>query len=281
MLHDLCSPPSGLCAIFSRVTAEGVVLVVALPIILIVCARKRIMSESLAIMLLFASLIAWQQAFEVVPAVTDRTQMSIAANISCEALVHPVASSVPMRSPQRVHSLLAQRFAGKDVVEIGSGGGDGISCFARSAHSAVAIEQDAAGCKKLRDRQRAGALSFRVLCGSYASVAPDADVYTWWQGQQQLDLPNRAVLGHLAAMVRHGKVRKDAVAVLLFDHKAPGDMGDWRSLHRLADWSKRVVFDERASGGCSHRQSNAQGRLCHRAHGAFTVASIPLSRVNW
>ena len=144
-----------------------------------------------------------------------------------------------------------------------------------------AAEQDAARCKKLRDRQRAGALSFRVLCGSYASVVPDADVYTWWQGQLQLDLPNRAVLGHLAEMQRHGKVRKDAAAVLLFDHSSPGDMSDWRTFHRLANWSKRVVFDERASDGCSRRQGIAQRRNCHRAHGVFTVASIPLTRVGW
>lgn len=61
----------------------------------------------------------------------------------CMWLVKPVDRS-PDRSPQAVHSVLAARFVGQEVVEIGTHGGDGMNCFARFAKSAVAIEVRAA-----------------------------------------------------------------------------------------------------------------------------------------
>ena len=53
-----------------------------------------------------------------------------------------------------MHSVLASRFHGLDVVEIGTHGGDGMNCFAQVAKSAVAIELDPRPCELLRERAK-------------------------------------------------------------------------------------------------------------------------------
>ena len=56
-----------------------------------------------------------------------------ALRIDSATSVSPVDPS-PIRSPQVVHSVMANEFfAGKSVVEIGTRNGDGIACFARVA----------------------------------------------------------------------------------------------------------------------------------------------------
>ena len=74
--------------------------------------------------------------------------------VDCVELVPQPVDVVPIRSAQAVHSVLATRFRRKDIVEIGTRNGDGMDCFARVAHSAVAIEVDATYCLKLRERAR-------------------------------------------------------------------------------------------------------------------------------
>jgi hypothetical protein len=61
--------------------------------------------------------------------------------ISCSAAVRPV-DAVPIRSPQAVHSVLANEyFAGKHMVEIGTRNGDGISCFSKTAASSIRLSR--------------------------------------------------------------------------------------------------------------------------------------------
>ena len=96
---------------------------------------------------------------------------------NCAALVPKPMDPSPIRSPQAVHSVLAARMRGREMVEIGTRNGDGIACFSFFARSAIAIEMDERYCVKLRRRAKG---AFSVACGSYAHTTPDADVYTWW-----------------------------------------------------------------------------------------------------
>ena len=91
-----------------------------------------------------------------------------ALRIDCATAVSPVDPS-PIRSPQVVHSVMANEFfAGKSVVEIGTRNGDGIACFARVASSTTAIEMDTRYCAKLEARARSET-PFRVLCAEFGT----------------------------------------------------------------------------------------------------------------
>ena len=81
------------------------------------------------------------------------TQAAASHPVDCSQLVAPIDRS-PQRSPQAVHSVLASRFHGLDMVEIGTRGGDGMNCFAQVARSAVAIEVDPRPCELLRKRAK-------------------------------------------------------------------------------------------------------------------------------
>ena len=108
-----------------------------------------------------------------------------AASLDCKVAVNQPVDPAPIRSPQEIHTILAQRFADKDIAEIGTRNGDGINCFARVAKSAVAIEMDPEYCKKLKARSQelksGGLRSYSIHCGMYQENTPDADIYTWWQ----------------------------------------------------------------------------------------------------
>jgi len=104
---------------------------------------------------------------------------------SCAQLVEPLDSS-PNRSPQAVHDALLPLFAAKEVVEVGTHAGDGLTCFAQVAKRATAIECALRDCTKLRARaaaqRKAGLQGFDVVCSDYRIAPPiDADVFTWWQ----------------------------------------------------------------------------------------------------
>lgn len=103
----------------------------------------------------------------------------------CAASVQPV-DVTPIRSPQAVHTAMLKHVAGRDLVEIGTRNGDGMTCFSRVARSALAVELSRPYCDHLNRRsaeeQRAGRPSWTVLCQDYRSAARlDADVFTWWQ----------------------------------------------------------------------------------------------------
>eukprot|EP00966_Prymnesium_polylepis_P329463 7385156-Prymnesium_polylepis.1 len=119
---------------------------------------------------------------------------SYTPSIDCSQQVDQPVDISPIRSPQAVHSILAELFREKHVVELGTRSGDGISCFSRFTKSAVAIELEEEYCTALRLRARqlvdGGHRSFRVSCQDYRVACPDGDVYTWWeQGPHLLSLP--------------------------------------------------------------------------------------------
>ena len=206
----------------------------------------------------------------------------------CAMLVKPVDPS-PLRSPQAVHTVLAQRFIGKDVVEVGTHHGDGMNCFARTARSAIAIEIDKSACGLLRARaqklKQAGLGTYGVMCDFFPAHTPDADIFTWWREAPHLS--NERALKELRERQLTGQVRAGAIAYVLFDHGFGSDAKSWKRLRALASWHTRVPFDEYSQ--CmrmmpAHKSDSSYGnltnRVCHRARGSFTVAEIPIAHVD-
>jgi hypothetical protein len=215
--------------------------------------------------------------------------------VDCGQLVAPV-DRVPQRSPQAVHSVLAARFHGLDIVEIGTLGGDGMNCFAQVARSAVAIEVDPRSGGILR--KRVGSLvargrgNYSVLCDKYQNDAIDADAYTWWRehAPRRLHmLTNDAILRDLQQLQHRGQLRAGARAYPLFDHKLQSDMASWASLQPWATWHANVSFNECSESRWVAVRSFVSGILWpptkHRGDGGrcsgrFTVAEIPIAQWN-
>ena len=101
---------------------------------------------------------------------------------------------------------------------------------------------------------------------------PDAAVYTWWQAVPRLT--NEAVIARLALLQRHGHVRREAEAVIMFDERHTPDVTSLRRLRRRFRWSERVAFDEVSL--CLHRlpPGHPSRHWCPRARGTFTVAGL-------
>ena len=208
--------------------------------------------------------------------------------VDCSQLVAPVDRS-PQRSPQAVHSVLASRFRGLDMVEIGTHGGDGMNCFAQVARSAVAIEVDPRPCELLRKRAKSlvarGRGKYSVVCDTYQNSAIDADVYTWWR---EHPLTNEGILRDLQRLQQRGQLRAGARAYPLFDHKWPSDMASWASLQPSATWHANVSFDECIGSSWAAVRSFLRGVLWpstkhrpgERCTGWFTVAEIPIAQWN-
>ena len=178
--------------------------------------------------------------------IVNNMERPLAERSDCSVVTPPVDTS-PVRSPQAVHSLIADVVRGASVVEIGTRNGDGMACFARTAAHAVAIEVDTHYCAKLRDRATNAASEkqlFSVSCASYSKKGglPDADYYTWWQ--QVPALVNHNVLDLLGRRVRAGTVRLNATALVLFDAKHFPDKRSWDTLQKYAKWHRTVKFDE-------------------------------------
>ena len=181
---------------------------------------------------------------------SHRQDLQSVSGVDCAALILPVDIS-PIRSPLAVHTALARRFAGRDIVEIGTRAGDAISCFASVAKSAIAVEVVPKYCQALRARasELGKAASFRIICDDYRNTSLDADMITWWQQVQAgcrvcdidvaasplltsphpwLQVPmlsNDAVLRHLRRELLAGSVREGASAVLMFDPSEREDGG--------------------------------------------------------
>ena len=204
--------------------------------------------------------------------------------VNCEKVVSSPLDAPPIRSPQAVHSFIAEYAAGKALVEIGTRNGDGMACFARHAKQAVAIEYEPRYCRSLRRRAaeaiKAGALGFNVTCSDYrAGGVLDGDIITWWQ---QGALANVPALKQLLREQLAGRVREAAEAILLFDLKWHVDLRQWRALCHLAAWSTLVPFDEQSrclSKGAEKRRAH-WSETCQRAKGQFIVASIPVRNVS-
>ena len=120
----------------------------------------------------------------------------------CTAAITPADVS-PVRSPQAVHDAIAAALARsrKNVLEIGSRNGDGVSCFAQAAKAAAVIEGASSYCRSLE--KRAATLrhrekkDFAIECGFFPAacsaqplLCSHADAFTWWMlgGEQHLDI---------------------------------------------------------------------------------------------
>jgi len=207
--------------------------------------------------------------------------------MNCTELVRPRDAS-PIRSPQNIHTWLAGRFAGKDVVEVGTRYGDGMMCFAQTARSATAVELDREYCSVLRRRAahavRRGLRNFTVVCQDFKRAQLDADVFTWWE--QAPHLTNIDAVQHLRRQVESGRIRRSAEAVVLFDMSWKDDVDSLRVLIEQAAWSQNVPFDEEALCLQKQQQQLRTGKRrkdssesCERAKGRFVVAGIPLHRL--
>jgi len=193
--------------------------------------------------------------------------------------------SPPIRSPQAVHSFIASRIQGKDIVEIGTRNGDGMSCFTLHARKATAIEYDKVYCNSLRSASKNisaahnGRHGFRVTCSDYrAGGVVDADIITWWE---QTPLENIPALQHCLAEQEAGRLRDTAEAILLFDPKWRQDMAGFQKLCPLASWSVKIPFNEEALCLSQHADKPARhsSETCDRASGYFLVAGIPIKRM--
>ena len=151
--------------------------------------------------------------------------------INCTALVRPRDAS-PIRSPQNIHSWLSERFAGLDIVEIGTRNGDGMACFAQTARTAIAVEIDKPYCEILRRRAtrlvRKGTGNFTVVCEDYRKRRLDGDIFTWWE--QAPFLTNQAAIQHLRRELHAGRIRASAQAVVLFDMSWQDDVDSLKQL---------------------------------------------------
>ena len=207
--------------------------------------------------------------------------------LDCASLVPNPVDYSPKRSPQAIHTALLPKFAGKEIVEIGTRNGDGMACFARVAMHAKAVEIDEEACHKLHNRSIAlgreiGGTpeeAFSVICGGYSQLHArprrrppwwqfpslwwrdplDADIVTWWQNPAKtpgLSFENTDVLRVLSAKQRLGTIRSSAVAVFLFDAKYKPDAIDLRRYRPAAEWHIAVHFDEFAT--CCERGHRAE-----------------------
>ena len=199
---------------------------------------------------------------------------NINGKCDCSEIVSPL-DYPPIRSPQAVHSVIAEKVQDKDVIELGTRNGDGMSCFARFASTATAIEYDRTYCARLKKRASLQSpFIWSVQCvDAFRYKNFDADIITWWQQQP---LTNFAVLERLKKEQCAGRIRPSAEAILIFDEKWPKDMKDLGLLSDAFTWQQRIPFDE-------HRmcvEDATKGRdLCQRSKGAFIVASLSIAQL--
>lgn len=194
----------------------------------------------------------------------------------CESIVVP-QDYPPIRSPQAVHSFIAEKVHNKSVIELGTRNGDGISCFAHFASTAIALEYDRTYCARLEERARLQYTPpiWSVECAdAFKYKNLDADVITWWQ---QYPLTNFAVLKRLKEEQCAGRVRPSAQAILLFDEKWPKDMKDFELLRSMFSWQKSISFDEHEMCA-SDTKNEIKEDFCYRSKGVFIVASLPLAQ---
>lgn len=197
----------------------------------------------------------------------------------------------PVRSPQDVHSAIADIVRGHDVVEIGTRNGDSIMCFAQFASSATAIEFDAKYCEKLRRRSESGVAStnetarkllFATRCARFQDVYVDGDYFTWWS--EGPHLTNVAALMHLRRGQILHHIRANATALVVLSN---GEEAQHRSsrLLKLAEWKRAVNFTEPGwhlgwfpKDGARPRHEKQS--LLFPKSGTWHVVAIPLRAVD-
>lgn len=201
----------------------------------------------------------------------------------CRTVVPKPLDQVPIRSPQALHTALLPFITGRDVVEIGTRKGDGMSCFASVAKSAVAVEMDRKACAALERRaikmRSSGGSAFSVICSDYRQAKSlDADVFTWWQ--QDPFLRNFAVLRALRKQLDLGRVRATAKAIFAIDPKYGPDIYDLAALRRANWWKTNLTIDVPFDDKEACLQAKQVKTLrCDRAQGRFVLVVVPLAEV--
>ena len=201
---------------------------------------------------------------------------------TCEKAVPSPKDTPPVRSPQSVHSFIAERVAGRDLVEIGTRFGDGMACFTLYAKKATAIDINESCCKMLRASSAQIEAAhpghgYSVSCSDYRTAGVlDADIITWWE---QAPLDNIPALEQLLNEQRAGRVRNGAEAIVLFDSNWRLDMESWLKLVPHAAWSAKIPFNEGRRCVKMLGKSEDASEMCDRAVGYFVVAGFPISRM--
>jgi len=107
------------------------------------------------------------------------------AAIDCRDVVR-ANDVVPNRSPQAVHTALARRFVGRNIVEIGTQNGDGLMCFATFAQQSMGIEMDHTDCERAKKRLTKANLAVDMRCSDFMALPPNAfagaEYITWYLG---------------------------------------------------------------------------------------------------
>lgn len=197
--------------------------------------------------------------------------------VNCTNIVRNLLDYPPIRSPQEVHSVIAQIIEGKSVLELGTRNGDGIHCFSKFASSASAIEYDKRYCFKLEERAKLNSdpPAWTVKCeDALASTDLDADYITWWQ---QKPLTNHAVLMKLKQEQCNGRIRRTAKALLVFDEKWERDMRDFEYYRGVFRRQQRVKFDEHEACTNDRLRKGTGLKDCERSQGYFIIGVIPIS----
>ena len=165
--------------------------------------------------------------------VLSGTSDAVRANARCESLVPKTLDVVPSRSPQAVHTLQLPFLIDKDIIEIGTRGGDGMQCFARVAKTATAIELRPHYCELLRLRAQALPRPFSVECQDYRKTERplDADVFLFWMGSTREDIET------ICSLAGMRNIRAGAHIMTLIDHQ---DKADVMKLRRFAGLNASV-----------------------------------------
>ena len=225
------------------------------------------------------------------------TADAVSGVLDCMRLVPSPFDTSPIRSPQAVHSLIARRVAGKNLVEIGTRSackcsprrlhpfptgknlveigtrtGDGLQCYAQVAQAATAIEMDPSYCEFLRARERQLPRgSYTVHCESGTSAAGlarmgSAEVITWWEPPPILDM--LTLLQQSAPLLR-----PDVEAITLFDLSFHADQVCFAFIRSFAAWIDFVDYDECDGCVAAYRRGHftEAGIDCARAVGTFAV----------
>ena len=186
-----------------------------------------------------------------------------ANDVHCHQLVPKPFDVVPIRSPQHLHTILARKFVGRNIVEIGTRNGDGVNCFSQVANHTVAIEMLPPYCSNLRKRVEPAPggkkpAQYEVICTMYqkapAAVWTDVDFVTWWiEGGLR---SNIAALRFLHGMRR--QLRAGALALIAYDNTDPLTPV---SLQPIAEYTELVPPSHRECEMCLSRLESYHGRM--------------------
>ena len=200
--------------------------------------------------------------------------------IDCEHSVPRTSTSMPIRSPQVAHSILAWQAMGRRVVEIGSSAGDVTMCLAATASHVDAIEIDNATCQKLVWRRDMAGASFNMHCRNFSQVPVNvwaqADYITWWIGGLR---ENLQVLGWLHSIREqlHHRVQ----VVMVHGSAQKYDMVSFEHFRPLMSWvnSTDIPYSEKQQC-CEHMRASGivstSHWTCARASGQMHVGGVLL-----